>query len=275
MVFQQPLLFSGLTVSENVAFGLRMRRLPRAEIARRVAAMLALVQLSDLGPRLPAALSGGQAQRVALARALVVEPRLLLLDEPLTALDAHLRAKMRALIRDVQRRLGITTLLVTHDQEEAAALADRMGLMLGGRLRQAGPPEALYQRPADPEVARFFGGRNLWPGLAAGGRFLGPPGPLHLPDGAPEGPGHLTIRPEAVRLGPAGVNALPARVAERQFLGPRTRLRLLAGEVEVEADLPPDQARDLPPGSETTIHLPPGNLWMIPAGEDTGRRPAG
>jgi ABC-type Fe3+/spermidine/putrescine transport system ATPase subunit len=263
MVFQNHLLFPTLTVAENVGFGLKMRHVPRPEIARRVAEMLALVQLPDMGPRRPADLSGGQQQRVALARALIVAPRVLLLDEPLSNLDAHLRAEMRDLIRSLQQRLNITTLFVTHDQEEAVALADNIALMLDGRLRQHSAPQAFYQNPADRTVARFFGGVNFVPGHALGHVFTSALPDLTLPPHMLQGPGTLTIRPESIRLGP-GENTLQARVTGRVFRGTQTRLHLGVGGVTLLADLPPDQTASIAPGSALTIHLPPAALWIMP-----------
>lgn len=265
MVFQNHLLFPTMSVAENVAFGLRMRKLPKAQIAARVAEMLALVKLPDLGRRRPSELSGGQQQRVALARALIVAPRVLLLDEPLSNLDAHLRIEMRDLIRGIQKKLGITTIFVTHDQEEAVVLADRVALILNGRLRQYDAPDAFYRRPADAGVAAFFGGRNLLPGASAGGVFKSALGRLTLPEGARAGPGLLTFRPEAVRIGPAAVNALSARVAERHYLGTQTRLRLCVGAAEVEALLSPDLVEGIGPGDGLEINLPPACLWVMEA----------
>jgi ABC-type Fe3+/spermidine/putrescine transport system ATPase subunit len=265
MVFQTPLLFPFLSVADNIGFGLRMRRAPKAEIAARVAEMLALVKLPDLGRRRPSDLSGGQQQRVALARALIVRPRVLLLDEPLSSLDAGLRQEMRELIRGIHETLGITTLFVTHDQDEAVAMAHRVALILNGRLSQYDRPEAFYRRPADRDVALFFGSRNLVPGRAAAGRFDSALGPLLLPAGLPEGSGWLTFRPEAVRIGGAAVNAIGTRVAETRFLGTRTRLSLLVGPVAIEAVVPPDLADGIAPGDPLTINLPPASLWVIPA----------
>lgn len=263
MVFQNHLLFPQMTVAENVGFGLKMRGLPKAEIAQRVAEMLALVQLPDMGPRRPADLSGGQQQRVALARALIVQPRVLLLDEPLSNLDAHLRSEMRDLIRSLQQRLRITTLFVTHDQEEAVAMADHIALMLNGRLRMHGVPEAFYQHPADPPVARFFGGVNFVTGIVTDNRFASALPTLTLPANAPKGPGTLTIRPESIRLGP-GENTLQAQVICRQFRGTQSRLHLAVADVTLFADLPPDQTATITPGSDLTIHLPPAALWVMP-----------
>lgn len=268
MVFQNHLLFPYLTVAENVGFGLRMQGLPRARIAPRVAAMLARVQLPDVGPRRPSELSGGQQQRVALARALILRPRVLLLDEPLSNLDASLRDEMRALIRGLQRETGITTIVVTHDQEEAVIMADRIALVLNGRLRQYDRPEAFYRRPASHVVARFFGARNFIPGRSESGTFHSPLGPLALPEDAPEGPGTLTIRPEAIRPGPAPENApenaLTMTVTERHFLGTRTRLTLTAAGQTLEATLPPDTTHGIEAGQEITLHLPRAALWVLP-----------
>jgi putative spermidine/putrescine transport system ATP-binding protein len=157
MVFQKPLLFPYLTVAENVAFGLKMRRISGQESARRVAEALQMVQLEGYGERRPSELSGGQEQRVSLARALVTNPRVLLLDEPFSALDVGLRAEMRSLVRKLQRRLQITTVFVTHDQEEAVTIADRIALLLDGMLAQIGRPRDFYTSPGTPEAALFFG----------------------------------------------------------------------------------------------------------------------
>jgi ABC-type Fe3+/spermidine/putrescine transport system ATPase subunit len=263
MVFQNYLLFPYMTVADNVGFGLRMRKVPKDQIAARVADMLALVKLPDLGARRPSELSGGQQQRVALARALIVQPKVLLLDEPLSNLDAHLRIEMRDLIRAIQKDLGITTIFVTHDQEEAVVLADRVALILEGRLRQYDVPDAFYRRPADRDVAAFFGGRNVLPGVSAAGVFEGALGRLALPDDARTGPGLLTFRPEAVRIGPATVNALQAVVAERIYLGTQTRLRLTIGTAAIEAVLSPDLVDGVNTGDTIAINLPPGSLWVM------------
>ncbi|MBF9034420.1 ATP-binding cassette domain-containing protein [Rhodobacterales bacterium HKCCE2091] len=262
MVFQDALLFPHLTAAENVGFGLRMRHVPRSEIAARTAAMLDLVHLPDLGNRKPSELSGGQQARVALARALIVEPRVLLLDEPLANLDPHLRDEMRGLIADVQARTGITTILVTHDREEAAALADTIAVMIDGRLRQVAAPEKLFARPAEAGVARFLGARNVVAGRAEEGRFHSPLGPLVLPADAPPGAGLLTIRPERIRPGP-GANARTATVAAIRFLGASVSVDLLVGDVALSALWPPDLAASLSPGAEVRIALPPEALWVV------------
>lgn len=265
MVFQNPLLFPHLTVAQNVGFGLKLRGLPAADIAAQVAAMLDRVRLTGLGDRRPAQLSGGQQQRAALARALILRPRLLLLDEPLSSLDPGLRDEMRSLIRDLQRETRITTLVVTHDQAEAVALADRIALIFDGRLAQHDAPKAFYDRPASLAVARFFGGVNFIPGTAEGTRFRSALGDLTLPGPAPAGDALLTLRPEALRLGP-GENALAAQVAGVTFLGTQSRIDLLVGGIALQALVAPDAARDLVPGQGITVSLPPGALWLLPPG---------
>ncbi|MFN4193469.1 MAG: ABC transporter ATP-binding protein [Tabrizicola sp.] len=265
MVFQNPLLFPHLTVAGNVGFGLRMRGLPADRIVAEVSAMLDRVRLSDHADRRPAQLSGGQAQRVALARALVLRPEVLLLDEPLSSLDATLRDEMRGLVRDLQRETGITTLVVTHDQAEAVALADRIALLLDGRLAQHGPPDAFYRHPASAEVARFFGGVNFLPGTTREGRFDCALGALDLEGGGKEGPGLLTIRPEAIRLGP-GPNQCSAEIRAVTFLGTQTRVDLTTRGVALQALVAPEAARALVPGTAVPISLPPAVLWIMPQG---------
>lgn len=263
MVFQNHLLFPYMSVAENVGFGLRVRKVPKDQIAARVAEMLALVKLPDFGPRRPADLSGGQQQRVALARALIVRPKVLLLDEPLSNLDAHLRIEMRDLIRGIQKSLGITTIFVTHDQEEAVVLADRVALILDGRLRQYDTPEAFYRRPADAQVAAFFGGRNLFAGQSSNGKFECALGALTLPSGLFDGVGTLTFRPEAVRLGPGSTNSLTATVQDLLYLGTQTRLRLAVNETPIEAVFSPDLTFGIALGDTVAIHLPADSLWVM------------
>lgn len=266
MVFQNPLLFPHLTLAENVAFGLRMRGRPRAETEAETLAMLARVQLDGLGHRRPAQLSGGQQQRAALARALVLRPDLLLLDEPLSNLDATLRDDMRDLIRDLQRETGITTILVTHDQAEAVVLADRIALLIDGRLVQHAPPQDFYRRPASAAVARFFGAVNFVPGRAQGGSFHSPLGPISLPPDHPpdlaEGPACLTLRPEGLRLGP-GPNPRAATVTAVAFLGTQSRVEFALGEARLTGLFAPDLAAGLAPGAGVTLSLPPESLWLV------------
>jgi ABC-type Fe3+/spermidine/putrescine transport system ATPase subunit len=264
MVFQNPLLFPHLTVAGNVGFGLKMRGLSPAKVAPLVADMLNRVRLTGLGDRRPSQLSGGQQQRAALARALILQPRVLLLDEPLSSLDPGLRDEMRQLIRALQRETGITTLVVTHEQAEAVALADRIALLLEGRLAQHGAPEDFYRRPASEAVARFFGGVNFIPGTVRAGAFQSPLGPLAHPVGTADGAYILTIRPEALRLGP-GPNSRPARVEAVTFLGTQTRVTLSVAGIALQALTSPDNAPATQIGAEITVSLPPEALWLLPA----------
>ncbi|HYF92532.1 MAG TPA: ABC transporter ATP-binding protein [Symbiobacteriaceae bacterium] len=222
VVFQQPLLFPHMTVAENVGFGLKMRGIRAPE---RVAAALEQVQMGEYGRRYPAQLSGGQQQRVALARALVTAPRLLLLDEPFSHLDPGLRAEMRALVQRLQRESGISALLVTHDHEEALQLADQLGVLLDGRLAQAGRPLEVLRRPATRAVAAFMQSGALIGGVVTGGRFDGPLGVLPA-GGLADGPAWLVLPPGAVQIRPPGEGA-PAEVIRSYATlhGPMVELR--------------------------------------------------
>ena len=264
MVFQNPLLFPHMTVAENIGFGLKMRNLPKAEIAARVGEMLTLIQMQNHGSRRPSQLSGGQAQRVALARALILEPSVLLLDEPLSNLDATLRAEMRDLTRTLHRATGITTIFVTHDQEEAVVLADQIALILDGRLQQCGPPEAFFKRPATQTVARFFGAANFVQGHVQSRIFSSALGALHLAEGMRQGPTTLMIRPENIRLGTGPINTIQPTLMDRTYLGTQTRLILQLGEVRLEARINPDDAATLTLGAVLAVNLPPQSLWLLP-----------
>jgi len=267
MVFQNYLLFPYMSVADNVGFGLKMRKIDPGEIKRRVGEMLEMVKLPDLGDRKPSALSGGQQQRVALARALIVQPNVLLLDEPLSNLDAHLRFEMRDLIRSLQQDMGITTIFVTHDQEEAVVLADRVALILDGRMKQYDRPDAFYKRPVDEATARFFGGQNFMKGTATGTTFTGDIGTLTLPDGAAQGPGTLTFRPENLMLGgdPGAANTLSAVIRDKIYLGTQTRLKLRIAEAEIDVITNPNEVEQAAPGQSLTVTLPPQALWMLNA----------
>jgi putative spermidine/putrescine transport system ATP-binding protein len=223
MVFQSYALFPHLTVAENVAFGLEMRKMSKAEIPTRVAEALRMVRLDGYAERLPRQLSGGQQQRVALARALAIRPDVLLLDEPLSNLDAKLRETVRVEIRELQRELGITTVMVTHDQEEALIMADRLVVMSEGEVRQVGTQRELYERPADRFVAGFVGRSNLLNGTVVQPGTFQTEGGLKLfcPDAAP-GPAVIALRPERMMLGaPAAgqANRLPGTVEFVSYLG--------------------------------------------------------
>jgi ABC-type Fe3+/spermidine/putrescine transport system ATPase subunit len=267
MVFQKPLLFPYMTVGENVGFGLRMRGERPETIRERVREMLALVRLPGLEERRPQQLSGGQEQRVALARALVVGPQVLLLDEPLSQLDAGLRIEMRELVLRLQRELRITTIFVTHDQEEAVMLADRVALMFDGRLQQYDQPRGFYERPGSVRIARFFGGQNFIGGHKQGCRFVSSVGAFEL-NGvtAPDGPGILTIRPEAVALAAEGPNTLRGTITSSLYLGTQTRYSIAAGGVELQALAGPTAAHR--PGDEVALELPKERLWVLPEEPD-------
>jgi putative spermidine/putrescine transport system ATP-binding protein len=220
-VFQNYALFPHMTVAENVAFGLQMRKVGRAESSRRVADTLALVGLAGLAERHPVSLSGGQQQRVALARALVIQPGLLLLDEPLSNLDAKLREEMQVELRRIQRTVGITTLMVTHDQAEALALSDRVIVMNQGRIEQEDSPLAAYEHPRTDFVCDFLGKANLFTVEAVDARSMTVGAlSLPLPAGNAVRPGdRILVRPEKIFFGEPGPAALPARVTNRVFQG--------------------------------------------------------
>jgi len=234
MVFQNYAVFPNMTVADNVAYGLRARKVDGAGIAGRVQKALQRVRLDGYGPRWPHQLSGGQLQRVAIARALVIEPAVLLFDEPLSNLDAQLRVEMRVEIRQLQQSLGLTAVYVTHDQEEALAISDRVAVLRGGRFEQVGSPEEIYRRPQTAFVAEFLGGTNMLPGVAgafdgqdtvvtAGGATLALPGKV-AEAGARV---MLSIRPEALRLAqPGEAPVLHATLTLREFLGQIQRLHM-------------------------------------------------
>ncbi len=253
LVFQDYALFPHMDVSANVGFGLRMRRIPKPEAAKRVAEALDLVQLSRLGARRPAALSGGQRQRVALARALVIRPAVLLLDEPLSNLDLKLREEMRLEISAVQRRTGITTILVTHDQGEALAVSDRIAVMRAGRIEQIGRPGEIYENPATRFVAEFIGTMNFIDGVALADTPANTPCPIRtqhgtvtcpLPTPTTKGaPVTVAIRPERLRLTqqPAEPGlSIDGTIEHFVYLGSKTELRVRTGD----ATLTLEQAND-------------------------------
>ncbi|MFI2764197.1 ABC transporter ATP-binding protein [Streptomyces echinatus] len=255
MVFQSYSLFPHLNALDNVAFGLRMRKVRTAERRARAAELLELVGLGDKGERYPHQLSGGQQQRIALARALALRPRVLLLDEPLSALDAKVRLSLREEIRRLQQELGITTLFVTHDQEEALSVADRVAVMRAGRLEQCAEPAELYGRPATAFVAEFVGTMSRIPGELKDGtvEVLG----QRLPaDGeVPDGPVDVLVRPEAVRV--HADERGDARVGATAFLGAVVRVTVrLADGTEAKADLPAHEAAGLGAGAAVGVSLP-------------------
>ena len=244
MVFQSYALFPHLTVLENVAFGLRTRGVGRAERLARAREVLETVRMGDLGSRPVDGLSGGEQQRVALARALAFRPRILLLDEPLSALDAKLREDLRVELFGLLRALALTTVYVTHDQAEALALGDELVVMREGRIEQVGRPAEVYHRPASPFVARFLGAANLVAAdVSAGGDEVRLPfATLDAPAGAEAGPCWAMLRPEDLEVvGPAEAD-FTAALASAQFLGPVQRLRVFAGRQELLLDAPNDVA---------------------------------
>jgi spermidine/putrescine ABC transporter ATP-binding subunit len=274
VVFQQYALFPHLTVFRNVAYPLEMRRVPRAEIRQRVERALELVRLTGLESRHPRQLSGGQQQRVALARAIVFEPPLLLMDEPLGALDKRLRELMQVEVRHLQRQLGITTVSVTHDQVEALLMSDVIAILDHGRLQQIGPPLEVYRKPANQFVADFIGESNLLQGaVGADGdaavftsarglrvRLASTPGAA--------GAAHLCVRPESLRLGPdagACANRYPAEVLERLYVGDLVKYRLLVDEKDevVAKTLAPSAAQPWRTGERVTVGWDPADCLTV------------
>ncbi|HVR53574.1 MAG TPA: ABC transporter ATP-binding protein [Pseudorhodoferax sp.] len=272
MVFQSYALFPHMTVQDNVAFPLSIRRLPKPEIAARVKRALEMVRLEGLAQRKQGQLSGGQQQRVALARALVFEPEILLLDEPLGALDKKLREEVQLELRQLQRDLGVTTLLVTHDQEEALSLSTRVVVLNAGRIQQVATPEAAYRYPDNRFVAEFIGTANLWAGEAqwsdAGACVRLPSGEL-LRCAAPrriEGPAHVLVRPEHLQLrGDAQAGGgLAATVTEMVYLGQGTRVHMRsASGLPIVAVV--GAAAGIRTGQSVRVDWDPANAWAIPA----------
>lgn len=277
IVFQSYALFPNLTVFQNIAYGLENRKLPKSQIQARVAEMLALVGLQGYEARYPAQLSGGQQQRVALARALAISPSLLLLDEPLSALDARVRANLRIEVARLQRQLGVTTIMVSHDQEEALTMADRVVVMDQGRIAQIGTPEEIYHHPATPFVADFVGLMNFLPGVVIAPeakRVRVGEVEIQLHQAITHSIGQdviLAIRPEKVQvvenLENGRENLLRARVHEIEFIGAFYRLHLKLGEKgQLLAYLPPQRssARNIQKGEEVPVYLPPDQLQVYP-----------
>jgi spermidine/putrescine transport system ATP-binding protein len=275
-VFQSYALFPFLDVADNVAFGLRFQDVGKAEARRRVAEALALVQLQGLERRRPAQLSGGQQQRVALARALVLNPSVLLLDEPLGALDAKLRKALQVELKALQETVGITFIYVTHDQEEALTMSDRLAVMAGGRIEQVGAPAQLYEEPATTYVAGFLGVANLFPATAkgadGGGRCRLRLGDFDLEaaggDTAASGEVRVVIRPERVQLEPygsSGPNRVPGMVERLVYQGPATQLVVRLANGESLQALVQNQGQPLTwrQGTAIAVHLPADALRVL------------
>jgi iron(III) transport system ATP-binding protein len=276
IVFQSYALFPNLTIARNIAYGLRGRAWPRTRVQERVAELLVTVGLADQAAKYPAQLSGGQQQRVALARALANEPGLLLLDEPLSALDAIVRIHLRQELRSLQRRLGVTTIMVTHDQEEAMSVSDRIVVMSQGRIEQIGTPEDVYRRPATPFVAGFVGRSSQFQA-----KVDTPAGMLATADGlrfAARGierllygqPVEVFIRPEDVRIGPeASVTPrhLEGQVTHVEFMGALARISLDIGRLRLDSDVPAGLLASLGAfvGAVLPVALPAEALMVFPA----------
>jgi iron(III) transport system ATP-binding protein len=279
IVFQSYALFPNLNVKQNIAYGLENRKLPKKEIEDRVVNLLEMISLPDVSNKYPAQLSGGQQQRIALARALATSPGLLLLDEPLSALDARVRMSLRLEIKHLQRRLGVTTVFVTHDQEEALVMADRIIVMRNGSIEQAGLPEDIYRKPATPFVADFVGVMNFLPGKAGQDARYVQCGSLDFyidePHAVPIGsPVTVAIRPEDVRVGETNLgndNTAQAKIDEAEFLGSFYRLTLTVEGMpatrliaEVSNNIMRDQA--LQQGNRVPIYLP-ASLLRVYSGD--------
>jgi putative spermidine/putrescine transport system ATP-binding protein len=281
MVFQSYALFPNMTVADNVGFGLRVARMPPAQRSARITEMLELVQLGGYARRYPAQLSGGQQQRVALARALALRPRLLLLDEPLSALDAQIRVALRQEIRALQRQFGITTVYVTHDQEEALSLSDRIVVMHRGRVEQIGTPEVIYHRPATRFVASFVGTLNLLDAqvtdavrgvVQIGDQQLALGVPLSHPAGATI---VLALRPEALMLGgspPPGQPRLSGTTLTSEFLGAIMRITIrIASQTAIVDVLNRPGLATPAPGSIATLSFDPAAVTVLAADAATHR----
>jgi putative spermidine/putrescine transport system ATP-binding protein len=277
MVFQAYSLFPNMNAAQNVEFGLKIRGGDKGRRAQRVSELLELVGLSQAGDRFPHQLSGGMQQRVALARALAIEPRVLLLDEPLSALDAKVRVQLREEIRRIQLELGITTLYVTHDQEEALSVSDHVAVMYRGRIEQMGAPAEMYSRPATPFVAEFIGTMNRLEAtvLDAGSGAVAYRGVTLTVDAAR---GHakgdrvlVLVRPETVELAPAngdgGPNTLVGDVITQTFLGPVTRLKVVGPGLDLIADVSTAKAASLPVGMRVVAAVPAGDARLLELSE--------
>jgi len=264
MVFQQDQLFEHMTLAENIGFGLRMRGHKSVDITKEVTTILDQVQLAGLETRKPRQLSGGQRQRGALARALVTGPSVMLLDEPLSALDASLRDELRSLLLRLQRQRRQTSLFVTHDQEEALRLADRVAIVFDGRLHMLAPPRECIERPLSRRIAEFMGTSNFIPAQINDRVAQTPLGALQLDQPHPTGPACLCVRPEALRLGP-GSNSFEARVQAISYRGDHLYCELLAGDLPLEAKLPSDA--QLKHGDHWQLHISPQALWRLPETE--------
>jgi ABC-type Fe3+/spermidine/putrescine transport system ATPase subunit len=272
MVFQNYALFPNMSVADNIAFGLSVRGEPKADIAREVQNALDLVQLGDLGARRPHQLSGGQRQRVALARAIVTKPRVLLLDEPLSALDKALRVDMQVELKRIQREIGITTIFVTHDQEEALTMSDRIGILRDGRLVQEGPPEEIYDCPKSEFAATFLGDANILHGEATeNGIRLGDGTAITARAGATPVVGSKVIcavRPERIRIGAFSSssnteNKLEGRVSKRVFAGDNSTYFIDRAGKTIKVVVQNNGGVKLLEGEDVVLHWDPESTVLI------------
>jgi len=279
MVFQAYSLFPNMTAAQNVEFGLKIRKKKGAERRKRVKELLELVGLGHAGKRYPHQLSGGMQQRVALARALAIEPRVLLLDEPLSALDAKVRVQLREEIRRIQTQLGITTLYVTHDQEEALSVSDHVAVLSSGRIEQIGTPSEMYGAPATPFVAEFIGTMNRLESVVVDGasgevEHAGTRLTVEAARGRTKGERVLVlVRPELLVLEPSadgggGANTLTGEVVTQTFLGSVTRLKIAAQETDLIADVPTVRVDSLPIGLRVVVHVPAAGTRLLSLSEE-------
>jgi putative spermidine/putrescine transport system ATP-binding protein len=285
MVFQAYSLFPNMTAAQNVEFGLKIRKKKGVERRKRVKELLELVGLGHAGKRYPHQLSGGMQQRVALARALAIEPRVLLLDEPLSALDAKVRVQLREEIRRIQTQLGITTLYVTHDQEEALSVSDHVAVLSSGRIEQIGTPSEMYGAPATPFVAEFIGTMNRLESVVVDGasgevEHAGTRLTVEAARGRTKGERVLVlVRPELLVLEPSadgggggggggGENTLTGEVVTQTFLGSVTRLKIAGQETDLIADVPTVRVDSLPIGKRVVVHVPAAGTRLLSLGEE-------
>jgi putative spermidine/putrescine transport system ATP-binding protein len=284
MVFQAYSLFPNMTAEQNVEFGLKIRGRARVDRRKRVGELLELVGLGHASGRYPHQLSGGMQQRVALARALAIEPRVLLLDEPLSALDAKVRVQLREEIRRIQLELGITTLYVTHDQEEALSVSDHVAVMYGGRIEQMGTPSEMYSSPATPFVAEFIGTMNRLEATVVDGTrgevdHRGARLTVAAAEGLSRGERVLVlVRPETLELEPVGGDGgdggLVGDVLTHTFLGPVTRLKVIGDEIDLIADVPTSRVETLPIGMTVRARIPDKGVRLLSLQPEASVEPA-
>lgn len=272
MVFQNYAIFPHMTVRENVAFGLKNRKVDKATIKDETDRFLAMMKIDQYADRLPENLSGGQQQRVALARALVIKPDVLLMDEPLSNLDAKLRLEMRQAIRDIQREVGITTVYVTHDQEEAMSISDTIAVMKNGKIQHLGSPRQIYQRPANLFVATFIGRTNILPAKIQDGKLTFPCGYCTEHDSwknIADQEVRLSVRPEEFRIGPAGGEGIPGTVIDSIYLGLNTHYIVDIG-LEERIELIQESTIDdtIVPGTEISLQVKKEKINLFDAAGD-------